>query len=353
MTAMWGIHNDALGAELVTNGFISIGWDEIGDVRAIGRDRSTLREAVARTYPGGKPGAFPVWAGVLHRFAYELQVGDLVVAPYKPDSTINFGRIVGGYEYVPEARTHRPRRRVEWLKTGVARGLFPQSALYEIGSAVTLFRIRRHELIFQEFLEAPDEAAFEAAATAVEDSTTGLVETAPEDGLSPTLDEEEPNADRIQQHTQDFIVRTLHRRLTHEQFELFTTDLLRVMGYQARATSYSQDGGVYVIAHKDRLGLEAPLIKVQCKHTTVSQGAPEVQRLVGTLSQGEVGLFVALGTYTREAQAMERMRQDLRLLSGSDITAFILDHYEALPTRWRDIIKLRRVYVVDLPPEEQ
>ena len=125
------------------------------------------------------------------------------------------------------------------------------------------------------------------------------------------------------------------------------------MGYQARTTSYSQDGGVDVIAHKDRLGLEAPLIKVQCKHTTVSQGAPQVQQLVGTLSRGEVGLFVALGTYTRDAQAVERMRQDLRLLSGSDIANLVLNHYEALPTRWRDVIKLRRVYVVDLPPEEQ
>ncbi|MTB72481.1 restriction endonuclease [Arsenicicoccus sp. MKL-02] len=353
MTAMWGIHNDALGAELVEKGFISIGWDEVGDIRAIGNDRSSLKAAVTRTYPGSKPGAFPVWAGVLHRFAYEIEEGDLVVAPYKADGTINFGRVVGGYEYHAEERVHRHRRRVEWLRTGVARGLFPQSALYEIGSAVTLFRIRRHEHIFQEFLATPDEEAFEAAATAVEDAATGAVDAEPDDGLAPTPAEEEPNADRIQQHTQDFIVRTLHRSLTHEQFELFTADLLRVMGYQARTTSYSQDGGVDVIAHKDRLGLEAPLIKVQCKHTTVSQGAPQVQQLVGTLSRGEVGLFVALGTYTRDAQAVERMRQDLRLLSGSDIANLVLNHYEALPIRWRDVIKLRRVYVVDLPPEEQ
>src|SRR6478735_5124477 len=142
MTEMWGIHNDALGAELVEKGFISIGWAQIPDLRTIGDDRARLKELVRRTFPGIKPGAVPVWTGVLYRFGFEMQVGDLVVAPYKPDSTLNFGVIEGGYDYVADAPQHPHRRRVRWLKTGVARGLFPQAALYEIGSAVTLFRVR-------------------------------------------------------------------------------------------------------------------------------------------------------------------------------------------------------------------
>ena len=38
MTTIWGIHNDHPELELVENGFVSVGWDELGDLRAIGSD---------------------------------------------------------------------------------------------------------------------------------------------------------------------------------------------------------------------------------------------------------------------------------------------------------------------------
>src|SRR5262245_38420237 len=74
MNTMWGIHNDALGAELVEKGFVSIGW-EIPGLRTIGDDRARLKELVHQTYPHVKPGAIPVWTGVLYRFAFEMQEG--------------------------------------------------------------------------------------------------------------------------------------------------------------------------------------------------------------------------------------------------------------------------------------
>ena len=55
MTTMWGIHNDALGHELVDQGFISVGWDEIGDLRQIGDDRERVKAALAVAYPEAKP----------------------------------------------------------------------------------------------------------------------------------------------------------------------------------------------------------------------------------------------------------------------------------------------------------
>lgn len=339
---LWGIHNDRLGAELVEGGFISIGWDEVPDLRAVGEDRDRIKRILRSAHPGAKAGAIPVWAGVLHRFAFEMQPGDLVVAPYRPDSTLNFGVIDGEYEHVADAAVHPHRRRVRWLQTGVARGLFTQSALYEIGSAMTLFQVRRHEHVFRQFLDSPSEQSFEEAKVAQESD-----ERAPLDVI------DEPNADRIAQHTNDFIVRVLLRDLSHEEFEHFTADLLRTIGYHARVTPYTADGGVDVLAHKDLLGLEPPLIKVQCKHTTATQSRPDVQRLIGTLATGEVGLFVTLGSFSRDALGLERERQNLRLFSGADITQLTLDHYADLPALWRDRLPLRRLLVVDVPPEEQ
>ena len=340
---MWGIHNDALGAELVDKGFVSIGWEEIPDLRTIGADRASLKDVVRRTYPHIKPGAVPVWAGVLYRFGFEMEPGDLVVAPYRPDSTLNFGVVDDPYEYHSDVARHPHRRKVRWLRTSVARGLFPQAALYEIGSAVTLFQVRKHAHVFRQFLDASSEERFEQA-TATSSETVDDSANAAED---------EPNADRIEQHTRDFIVKVLLRELSHEEFEHFTADLLRTLGYQARVTAFSADGGVDVIAHKDPLGLEPPLIKVQCKHTTSTQSRPDVQRLIGTLSSGEVGLFVALGTFSKDAVDLEWERQNLRLFGGADITRLTVEHYEQLPARWRELLPLRPLLVVDRAPESQ
>lgn len=335
MVAVWGIHNDALSTELLDSSFVSIGWDAIPDIRTIGSDRDLLKKALEQAYPEAKAGAIPVWAGILLRFAFEVKKGDIVIAPYRADSTLNFGVVTGEYQFLHDAPLHPHRRSVRWIKTGVSRGLFPQRALYEIGSALTLFKVKNNVQVFERFLEFGAE---------------DIAQEEPE-GIEPeTVDEwieTEPSAARLDQFTRDFILKTLLQDLSHEEFEHFTADLLRAMGYQARVTPYSSDGGVDVVAHRDPLGLEPPVIKVQCKHTSTQQSRPDVQRLSGTLAHGELALFVCLGSYSKDAVGYERERQNLRLLTGSDVVELTLTHYEMLAAQWQTRIPLRQVYVVD------
>lgn len=145
MTKVWGIHNDKIPAStLLAEGFVSVGWDEIGDLRSVGDDQAALKHLVAATYPTAKAGAIPGWAGVLRRFAFELAVGDLVVAPSKQQPVFNIGRVKGPYEYHPEAAQHRHRRAVEWLVKDAPRDAFTQTARYELGSAITFFQVANH-----------------------------------------------------------------------------------------------------------------------------------------------------------------------------------------------------------------
>lgn len=343
MSTMWGIHNDTLGIELFEQGFIAIGWEEMADLRAIGDDRDRMKQAVEAAYPSIKAGAIPVWAGVLRRFAFDMSEGDLVVAPYKGDSTLNFGVVIGPYEYHSDVRRHPHRRRVRWLKTGAARSLFPQEALYEVGSALTLFQVRKNDNVFRRFIEAPSDETFESDATQEPRRSVDM------ESLEAAADE--PNADRIDQHTRDFIAKVLLQDLSPAEFEEFTADLLRAMGYQARVTSYSQDGGIDVIAHTDPLGINPPIIKVQCKQSSATRGRPDVQQLIGTLAHNEAGLFVTLGSFSADALALERERQNLRLFSGADVTSLTLANYAALPARWRSRMPLRQVLVVDRSPQ--
>lgn len=334
---VWGVHNDSLTAELVDEGFISIGWDELGSLSAITGGREGFKRALEAERPDAKARSIAGQAGVLVRFRDEMSVGDVVVAPYKPTSTINLGVVTGDYYFDPAAPTHRHRRRVEWRKLFVPRTVFSQSALYEIGSVLTVFRVRNHVDEFLAALQSADDSPDELTRTVDE-----VVDRQTDDLES----NDEPRASRIERHTRDFVLEALHKRLTHREFEEFTADLLRAMGYQARVTPYSQDGGVDVIAHRDPLGVEPPQIKVQCKHHTGTVSAPEVQQLVGTQGPGELSVFVTLGSYTRDALMIERQRPGLRLLSGEDVVDLVLEYYSKLPEPRRTLIPLTNVLVV-------
>ena len=336
---LWGIHNDHPELQLVENGFVSVGWDELGDLARFEKSRDAYKAAFREAYPDYKEGAVPVAAGVLYRFVHEIAVGDYVVYPHKPDSTLAFGRFTGQYHWEAAAETHRHRRTVEWLRTGIPRQQFSQPALYEVGSAVTLFTVKRHAQEFLRFLGVGTASASSAAPLAPTDEAE--------------VAEDEPNAARIEEWTRDYIIQTLMEELSGHEFEYFTADLLHAMGYKTRVTSAGGDGGIDVVAHKDPLGLEPPIIKVQCKRTLSTQGGPSVQQLTGALAPGgnELGLFVTLGAFSSDARHIERTRQDLRLLSGPDLVQLIFTHYDRLAPAWQRLLPMRQIYVVDRDPE--
>jgi restriction system protein len=331
---LWGIHNDQPALDLIAGGFISIGWEELGDLRLIEPDRENLKALLASTFPTAKPGAIPVWAGVLHRFISEMKIGDFVVSPRKADRTLNFGKIVSDF-YVEESaiELHGNRRRVEWIRTSVPRADFSASALHEIGSAITLFRVKTH---VEEFLHAITVGPGPAGPRSIDD----------DDAVD--LAEDEPNAERVDTYSRDFVIGIL-RTMDAYRFEHFIAGLLRAMGYRAAATKASGDGGVDVIAGRDPLGLEPPIIKVQCKRTVGQIGSPDVQKLAGALAHGgsELGLFVTLGGYSNDALHLERTRQNLRLLSGTQLIDLIFEHYQQLDPEWKRLLPLRSVYAVD------
>lgn len=328
MTRIWGIHNDQ-SLDLIAGSFISIGWSELGDLSAQQFDRSSLKDKLSLAFPEAKAGAIPVWAGVLVRFMYDMNIGDLVVSPDRATRTINIGRISGDYFYDSTASVHPNRRPIQWLKTNIPRSDLPASALNEIGSAITLFEVRRHKDVIERLLSnSPVERIF------------------PDDSVEDF--EDEPNADRVETYSRDFVEGIL-RGMEPEQFENLVAGVLRAMGYNADVTQLSGDGGVDVLASRDPLRLQPPTIKVQVKRTTSSIGGPAVQALIGTLAAGgsELALFVTLGGYSNDAIHIARTRQDVRLLTGAQFIDLIFQYYENLDAEWKRLLPLRLVHAVD------
>ncbi|MEQ8192147.1 MAG: restriction endonuclease, partial [Candidatus Eremiobacterota bacterium] len=103
-----------------------------------------------------------------------------------------------------------------------------------------------------------------------------------------------------------------------------------------------------IIAHKDELGFEPPVIKVQVKSTDGSVGDPVVSSLYGKVDNGEYGLLVTLGTFTSQAKNFAKNKSNLRLIDGSELVELILNHYEQLDSRYKGLIPLKRVYIPEL-----
>lgn len=332
MAAVWGVHMDwDDGTQSPDAKDIAIGWPQLGDLSKLPPSRDAFKAAFVSAFPSEKPGAVPVKAGVLHRFCREMKIGDVVVYPSKADKIINIGTIRSDYQFSRSPYPEHPnKRRVLW-KVHLPRGQFSQGALYEIGSAITLFQINNNT---DEFLSAlsgmplpPAEIEADAAA-----ATEIAVQT--------------------EESVEDFVIKRLKSGITPAQFEQFVAGLLRCMGYYARVTRTSGDGGIDIIAHKDELGFEPPIIKVQCKQTFSTIGGPTVQQLLGAIQEREFALFVTLGEYSTDARKIESNKSNIRLIRGSDLVQIIFNNYERLEPQFKAMLPLRRIYSPSAMPDQ-
>lgn len=338
---LWGIHMPAeVDTAPIDDNYVGIGWGKAGDLSTLPADREAFKNALSLHHPGAKEGTIRVWAGTMYRFIHEVNTDDLIVYPSKRDRIVNIGRITSASQYV-DGNDYPNQRKVEWLGH-FPRDEFSQAALYEIGSAVTLFQVRSHAGEFLKRLN-PDLNLEETAATIEEEDSAS---NSPED--DDTVTQEATNL--ATETTNDFIIKRLKNSLTDYEFEHFVAHMLECLGYHARVTSKSGDGGVDIIAHRDELGFEPPIIKVQCKQITGTTGEPEVNQLLGTIGDGEYALFVNLGSYSKPARATERNKSKLRLIDGEQLVDIILENYHKLAPRYRTLLPLRQIYVADVQP---
>jgi len=218
---------------------------------------------------------------------------------------------------------------VKWLKAR-PRTHFTQGALYEVGSAMSLFQVKTYA---EEFRDAVEGKITPPPVT--KDETVA------------------PVAEDIEETTRDFILKTLSQELKGHPFAGFVGHLLNTMGYRTRVSPEGPDGGIDVIAHKDELGFEPPIIKVQVKSSDGNVGDPVVSALYGKVGPNEHGLLLTLGSFTNQAVNFARSKSNLRLIDGAELVSLILVHYEELDSRYKGILPLKRVYVPESITDQQ
>jgi restriction system protein len=324
---MWGIHAGRTGDAdnlFLKKNVVALGWAEMGDLSK-NKDRDAFKKSVVQTYTDVKPGAIANYAGQLYRFVHEMKKGDLIIYPSKRDREVHIGEVKGEYIYEPKLESGYPNvREVKWLKS-LPRTAFTQGALYEIGSAMSLFQVKNYADEFK--------SKVESKTVPIVVSKEEEVDIIPED---------------LEETARDFILKRLSQELKGHPFADFVAHLLVRMGYKTRVSPEGPDGGIDIIAHKDELGFEPPIIKVQVKSTSGTIGDPEVASLYGKVGHSEYGLFVTLGPFSNQAKTFAKSKSNLRLIDGNDLVDLILEHYESFDSSYKGLIPLKKVYIPEM-----
>ncbi|MFT4096017.1 MAG: restriction endonuclease [Rhodoblastus sp.] len=304
-------------------------FGEIGDdAGRLPAARDAFKAAFARAAPAGRASSIPISAGQLYRFVHEMRIGDNVLYPRKADRTVRWGEVVAPYLYNTEDLGEFGHRRgVRWIGK-LSRDSFSQGALYELGSALTFFEVKSFAEEFREKFADPDNVAETQSSPAQDETESGVVHD-------------------IEETTRDFISKRIKTDLKGSALEPFVASLFRAMGYNARATRAVRDDGIDVIAHRDELGIEPPIIKIQVKSNDANICADHVKAFYAMVHERDVGIFITTGDYTASAASFARSKGNLKLIDGSSFVELIQKYYDRLDIASRETIRLRRVLVPD------
>jgi len=273
-----GIYSD----DFKDGGFVAIGWSELGDLTQYKSDKS-LREKYLTIYVNEKPGATANALAMILKFRNQIKANDYLIS-YNPETREYLvGRDEGEYKFQPgTVGDYANLRFVDWLGT-VSRDALSQKTRNSLGSTLTLFSIS--QAVIDEIL-----AILDGKQTLVKQSSIEAKD------IEITQLKDETIA---QSHE---LIKDKIAALNPEEMEELVAGILRAMGYKAKVSPKGPDRGVDVIASPDGLGLTQPRIKAEVKHRSGSMGAPSIRGFIGALREGDSGLFISTGGFTREAR---------------------------------------------------
>lgn len=139
--AVWGIHAGGPRSPFLDTGVVVLERAGIRDLHMVGEDRDAVKRELTTSYPEARVGTVAAWAGVLLRFAFEPEVGNLLVHPERATTSVSIGRI--GSDYYWEA-PDRHCRRVTWLVRRMPRKRLSEGAAKELSARVAFFAVRQH-----------------------------------------------------------------------------------------------------------------------------------------------------------------------------------------------------------------
>jgi restriction system protein len=142
------------------------------------------------------------------------------------------------------------------------------------------------------------------------------------------------------------------RAMNPYDFQELVAALLRAMGYHVSwIAPPGKDGGIDILAWSDPLGTRPPRIKVQVKRQVASVNVDGLRSFMALLGDDDVGLFVVLGGFTKDAQdeARTQEKRKVTLIDLEQLFDLWVEYYRKLDDEARRRLPLRPIHF--LAPE--
>jgi restriction system protein len=276
-------------------------------------------------------------AGQVDAFVHRIKEGDLVALPLKSAPAVAFGRVTGGYRFVPDASDQmRHQRPVKWIREDVPRSEIDQDLLYSLGAFMTVCQIKRNNA------EKRIEALLAGRPTAAPTATQG----------TPTDEDQEAPVD-LDRLSRDQISKRIAARFHGHELAQLVGNILRAEGFVTNVSPAGPDGGVDILAGQGSMGFDGAMLAVQVKSGSQQVDAPTLRELQGVMSNlgATRGLLVSWGGFTKSARAeARRLFFQIRLWDSDALVDKVTEVYERLPGETQAELPLRRIWT--LVPEE-
>lgn len=312
------------------------------------KSRAEILPIVQNAFPDQKANTQRHFAAQLNQFSNEMQIGDIVIVPFKTTGTIGIAEI---NSHVATSKEARPKRTVKWLRQDVARDAFKQDLLYSFGAFMTVCEIKRNNAL---------ERVVETAKTGRDpgDGAT-IIKPSKTKNQAPLDEIEAPSAENalidIERLTRDQIERRIASQFAGHDFTRLIAAILQAEGFNVLVSPPGADGGVDIVAGRGPLGFESPKIVVQVKSGDIIVDDPTLQSLIGAVHQLNAthGLLVSWSGF--KSSVRKRTSQEyfkVRLWSRDDIVNSLLSAYDKLPEDIRAELTLQKVWML-VPGEDE
>jgi restriction system protein len=143
------------------------------------------------------------------------------------------------------------------------------------------------------------------------------------------------------------------RAINPYEFQEIVAALLRAMGYHVSwVAPPGRDGGIDILAASDPLGTKPPRIKVQVKRQAQSVDVDGLRSFMALLGDGDVGIFVSIGGFTKNAADEARLQEKrkITLLNNEQLFDLWVEYYGTLRDQDRRRLPLKSVYFLSPEP---
>jgi restriction system protein len=143
------------------------------------------------------------------------------------------------------------------------------------------------------------------------------------------------------------------RAINPYEFQEIVASLLRAMGYHISwIAPPGRDGGIDILAASDPLGTRPPRIKVQVKRQSQSVDVDGLRSFMALLGDGDVGIFVSVGGFTKNAAEEARLQEKrkITLLNNEQLFDLWVEYYGKLKDEDRRRLPLKPIHFLSPEP---